>query len=1031
MADKTYKSDYSGKRMDHSIGTIPADAPAEDSVLVVSPDTTDKKPQSKYVKFTDISVSSLNIQNGKADYSVAQNFEVEQEGEFADYSAKATGENSVALTGRRYDAPKWPTAQAYGKQSLALGASCEAFGDFSLAAGCGAEAYQRVGIAIGKSCKSGLTQKDFNDMFATDEQKALDGYDATKLNGGLDIQILDDNNKTYDISEAFSLATGVDTEASSWGAFVSGSMNKSMAYNSATFGNQNTNRGTNAFVAGSGNETSVPSTFLFGKNLKQTKGDGLAFVIGKYNEDVGGYAFVVGSGDSDAERKNGFTINSSGQTYMNGAETESLPETLPKAVINRTDLNKSLTSKSNATNWRNGSGIATVVTQEASNSTGTSKHTLIAGHSNKASNASGSSIIAGYENDIASAYYSSILNGKFNTVTHDNCVVGGVGNETTANNQTIFGKYAALDSDAIFMVGDGTADDPMQRSNAFSITTDGRAVISRAPKNYNDAVRKQELDVVDTKYEGITNLLKNDKLDKAGGTISGDVTITGDLTINGTQHINDTENLDVKNAMIYSNSDGATLATNGGIGIKTNSNDVYGIVYDPTSDSVKLGLGTSDTGGKFTFNENEGEPVAVRDDSSKLTNDHLLKWDSTNLKLIDSGKSIGDLGAYTEITYSELVTKIYNSELLPGTSYRITDFVTTTPNDSSTTAAYKSAGHQFDLIVFADTTNKLNCKAHAVLHEGDTYFSSCDLSKWEIWYDINNDTTKYSWADPASNKGKGVIYRMIDEFNNDCPYDFKNIVYLADNLANVNNWIPIPSGATYSIYVYTFSSGLTTTATDTSLSKDKRVYGNKISNYLNLGILKLNNIVLTGVYTYNNIFDVNCSNITLYDSCYCNVFGQNCSSITLHSVVHDCNIGSSCTNIAANSYGYRNIIGNGCAYIYIDKYSSNNTFGVGCNTISLGERCSNNTFGNGCKYDSFDYNSFIYGCIYENNCSYTQIKIAGTGSDSNNIQNIKIRQGVSGSSSSNTLTITLTESQMASTHDITFRANNAEDVILS
>lgn len=132
-------------------------------------------------------------------------------------------------------------------------------------------------------------------------------------------------------------------------------------------------------------------------------------------------------------------------------------------------------------------------------------------------------------------------------------------------------------------------------------------------------------DVLDTKY------------DKAGGTIGGDVIITGDLTVNGTQHINNTENLAVKNAMIYSNSDGATLATNGGIGIKKNATDIYGIVYDPTSDSVKLGLGKSDGNGNFTFNKDEGDPVAIRDDSSKFTNDHLAKWDATNKKFVDSG----------------------------------------------------------------------------------------------------------------------------------------------------------------------------------------------------------------------------------------------------------------------------------------------------------------------------------------------------------------------------------------------------------
>lgn len=137
-------------------------------------------------------------------------------------------------------------------------------------------------------------------------------------------------------------------------------------------------------------------------------------------------------------------------------------------------------------------------------------------------------------------------------------------------------------------------------------------------------------DVLDTKY------------DKTGGTIGGNVIITGDLTINGTQHINNTENLNVENAMMYSNAKGATLATNGGIGIKKNATDVYGIVYDPTSDSVKLGLGKSDNNGNFTFDKDEGEPVAIRDDSSKFTNEHLAEWDATNKKFVDSGYLVDD-----------------------------------------------------------------------------------------------------------------------------------------------------------------------------------------------------------------------------------------------------------------------------------------------------------------------------------------------------------------------------------------------------
>lgn len=130
------------------------------------------------------------------------------------------------------------------------------------------------------------------------------------------------------------------------------------------------------------------------------------------------------------------------------------------------------------------------------------------------------------------------------------------------------------------------------------------------------------------------------KYDKTGGRIEGDVIVVGDLTVNGEQHILNTENLAVKNAMIYSNSEAAgPLIKKGGIGIKTNATDVYGVVYDPQSDSVKLGLGKADADGNFDFNANEGNPVAVRDDSNAFTNKHLVEWSDSGKKLVDSGFS--------------------------------------------------------------------------------------------------------------------------------------------------------------------------------------------------------------------------------------------------------------------------------------------------------------------------------------------------------------------------------------------------------
>lgn len=133
------------------------------------------------------------------------------------------------------------------------------------------------------------------------------------------------------------------------------------------------------------------------------------------------------------------------------------------------------------------------------------------------------------------------------------------------------------------------------------------------------------------------------KLDTVGGTVTGDLTINGDLTVKGTEIINDIENLNVKDAMIYTNADGTTLMGLSGIGIKKDASNVYGIVYDYQSDSVKLGLGKADANGNFEFNTGEGQPVAIRDDSSKFTSNNLVKWDSESYKFVDAGKNVENL----------------------------------------------------------------------------------------------------------------------------------------------------------------------------------------------------------------------------------------------------------------------------------------------------------------------------------------------------------------------------------------------------
>lgn len=134
------------------------------------------------------------------------------------------------------------------------------------------------------------------------------------------------------------------------------------------------------------------------------------------------------------------------------------------------------------------------------------------------------------------------------------------------------------------------------------------------------------------------------KLDKTGGTITGSLVITQDLQVNGTTTTTDTETLKVKDNIIMTNADGTELTALSGIAIRTNATDVYGIVYDKTSDSVKLGLGKI-VDNQFVFNEGEGNAVAIRSDSELLIDNHIIIWDATNHLFKDSGKTINDFAS--------------------------------------------------------------------------------------------------------------------------------------------------------------------------------------------------------------------------------------------------------------------------------------------------------------------------------------------------------------------------------------------------
>ena len=193
------------------------------------------------------------------------------------------------------------------------------------------------------------------------------------------------------------------------------------------------------------------------------------------------------------------------------------------------------------------------------------------------------------------------------------------------------------------------------------------------------------------------------------------------------------------------------------------------------------------------------------------------KQEMVNLVLKEIPTSEGVAELITPITYEELKTLRDNAELVAGMFYRITDYVTTSIQEAT-----QSAGHQFDIIVRALDEKTLDEEAKAIQSENDEYFANSNLTGWQVWYTLDNDTSKYAWADE---NGKGVIYRLIDEFGYDIPYDFKYIQMLDANNSEDTS------------YYYTFDYNGLDHSLDGSLC-----YNNVFNKYID-GTLRVNRII--------------------------------------------------------------------------------------------------------------------------------------------------------------------------------------------
>lgn len=150
--------------------------------------------------------------------------------------------------------------------------------------------------------------------------------------------------------------------------------------------------------------------------------------------------------------------------------------------------------------------------------------------------------------------------------------------------------------------------------------------------------------------------LDNNAVKKTGQTsqaIQGNIQIQGDLTVSGTTTSEDHQTLMVQDNIIVTNSDGVAISGLSGVAIRINSTSAFGIVYDPSVQELKAGLGTLSAENEFTFSSGEGYPITLRDSDGDLVDGNVVIWDNIGKRLTDSG-IVANLIALQNGTYENM-----------------------------------------------------------------------------------------------------------------------------------------------------------------------------------------------------------------------------------------------------------------------------------------------------------------------------------------------------------------------------------------
>lgn len=363
----------------------------------------------------------------------------------------------------------------------------------------------------------------------------------------------------------------------------------------------------------------------------------------------------------------------------------------------------------------------------------------------------------------------------------------------------------------------------------------------------------------------------------------------------------------------------------------------------------------------------------------------------------DINKNVDELNTKIhKITYAELLRKTEDAELIPGDWYQITDYKSYFISDANLFENDGVITHQFDVLVFAISNNALSENAKATVHNDDYSYYGNGIHSWILKYCLYNDNTRFGWADTVN--GKGVIYRMIDEYGNDCGYDFKTLVFIKGDKRHYT-FSYISNNFENSSFTEDLSVSQTISCKNNIITNIQRVETDEnagnVGDILSVQDIPCNELLFDTNYDHSgceNMYDIvennkliNCNNCVLYKSRHntiinseiCNVGLKN--NIIVNTIAHIDNSYDTpsyiknCTIHDSRLYGWIGLLHSNiesCENATLYNLDVDNSIIKG---LYLSSDDSSNTSYNLTIYNSTVFQSEITTCINDNNVQYCKI----------------------------------------------------------